>query len=136
MRILVIDGQGGNIGRQLSKMIMDNFPDQELIAIGTNSMATSNMLKSGVSKAATGENAVIVNSRNADVIIGPLGIVLADALLGVVTPKMAQAIGSSSAKKILIPMSNCETLIAGVRLQSMADLLEDAVAKLSEIINE
>lgn len=136
MRILVIDGQGGNIGRQLSKMIMDNFPDQELIAIGTNSMATSNMLKSGVSKAATGENAVIVNSRNADVIIGPLGIVLADALLGEVTPKMAQAIGSSRAKKILIPMSKCDTLIAGVRLQSMADLLEDAIAKLSEIINK
>ena len=136
MKILVIDGQGGNIGRQLSKMIMDSFPDQELIIIGTNSLATSNMLKSGANKAATGENAVIVNSRDADVIIGPLGIVLADALLGEVTPKMAEAIGSSKAKKILIPMSKCDTLIAGVRLQSMADLLEDAIAKLSVIINE
>lgn len=136
MKILVIDGQGGNIGRQLAKMITDSFPDQELITIGTNSLATSNMLKSGATKAATGENAVIVNSRDADVIIGPLGIVLADALLGEVTPRMAESIGSSSAKKILIPMSKCETLIAGVRFQSMTDLLEDAIAKLSGIINE
>ena len=90
-RILVIDGQGGNIGRQLVKLITERFPDAELLAVGTNSIATENMLKAGAKSAATGENAVLVSSRRADVIIGPIGIVIADALMGEVTPKMSAA---------------------------------------------
>ncbi|MCR5067939.1 MAG: DUF3842 family protein [Erysipelotrichaceae bacterium] len=135
MKILVIDGQGGNIGRQLVKLIMDRFPDQNIIAVGTNSLATGNMLKSGVQKAATGENAVIVNSRSADVILGPVGIVIADSLLGEVTPAMAHAVGSSNAQRILIPISKCDTLIAGVTQQTLGDLLEDAVAQLGSLID-
>ena len=135
MKILVIDGQGGNIGRQLVKLIIERYPEQNVIAVGTNSLATGNMLKTGLAKAATGENAVVVNCRDADVILGPVGIVIADSLLGEVTPAMAQAVGSSSAQRILIPISKCDTLIAGVRQQSLAELLEDAVAQLGELLD-
>ena len=93
MNILVIDGQGGNIGRQLVKMICEKLPQANLTAVGTNSIATANMLKGGAVNAATGENAVIVGCRHADIIVGPVGIVIADALLGEVTPAMAAAVG-------------------------------------------
>ncbi len=135
MKILVIDGQGGNIGRQLVKLIIERYPEQNVIAVGTNSLATGNMLKTGLAKAATGENAVVVNCRDADVILGPVGIVIADSLLGEVTPAMAQAVGSSKAQRILIPISKCDTLIAGVQQQSLAELLEDAVAQLGELLD-
>ncbi|MBQ1878322.1 MAG: DUF3842 family protein [Erysipelotrichaceae bacterium] len=135
MKILVIDGQGGNIGRQLVKLIIERYPEQDVIAVGTNSLATGNMLKTGLAKAATGENAVVVNCRDADVILGPVGIVIADSLLGEVTPAMAQAVGASSAKRILIPISQCDTLIAGVQQASLAELLEDAVTQLGQLLD-
>ena len=135
MTILVIDGQGGNIGRQLVKSIKERFPSQELIAIGTNSIATANMLKATPDKAATGENAVIVSCRRADIIVGPVGIVIADALLGEVTPAMAAAVGQSMATRILIPMAKCGTYVAGVSTVSTAVLLEDAMTKIGEILS-
>lgn len=135
MKIMVVDGQGGNIGRQLVKMIAEAFPQAELFAVGTNSIATSNMLKGGVKNAATGENSVIVGSRRADVIVGPVGIVIADALMGEVTPAMAQAVGQSDAVRVLIPMNRCETLVAGVGNNSTAELLEDALAKIKQLIS-
>ncbi|MCR5229210.1 MAG: DUF3842 family protein [Solobacterium sp.] len=135
MRILVIDGQGGRIGRQLVKLITERFPQAELLAVGTNSIATESMIKGGAVKAATGENAVIYNSRRADVIIGPIGIVIADALLGEVTPKMAAAVGSSEAKKILIPMDRCDTLVAGLRKAAVSDLLEDTMQILGSMFD-
>ena len=131
-RILVIDGQGGNIGRQLVKMISERFSDVELIAVGTNSIATENMLKAGAKSAATGENAVVVSSRRADIIIGPIGIVIADALMGEVTEKMAAAVGSAEALRILIPMNRCDTIIAGLAGSSPAAYLQDAMEKLDE----
>ena len=130
MRILVVDGQGGNIGKTLVKMLCERLDGAEITAVGTNSIATSNMIKAGAVSAATGENAVIVGARKADVIVGPVGIVIADALLGEVTPKMAQAIGSSSATRILVPMNKCETLVAGVKSASMNELISDAVEKI------
>ena len=130
MKILIIDGQGGNLGKQLVKMVTEKFPQFELRAVGTNSIATENMLKAGVTQAATGENAVIVGCRWADIIIGPIGIVIADALLGEVTPKMAAAVGSSEAKRILIPLNKCETLVAGIQNMSTSWLLEDAMSKI------
>lgn len=135
MTILVIDGQGGNIGRQLVKEISLKFPEENLLAVGTNSIATSNMLKGGASAAATGENAVIVACRKADVIIGPIGIVVADALLGEVTPAMAAAVGQSSAIRILIPMAKCDTYVAGVSSTSTSVLLEDAMGKLATLLS-
>lgn len=133
-KIMVVDGQGGNIGRQLVKMIAESLPEAELFAVGTNSIATSNMLKGGVKNAATGENAVIVGSRRADVIVGPVGIVIADALMGEVTPAMAVAVGQSDAVRVLIPMNRCETLVAGVGNSSTTELLEDALAKIKQVI--
>ena len=135
-RILVIDGQGGNIGRQLVKMISERFSDVELIAVGTNSIATENMLKAGAKSAATGENAVVVSSRRADIIIGPIGIVIADALMGEVTEKMAAAVGSAEALRILIPMNRCDTIIAGLAGSSPAAYLQDAMEKLEEAMKD
>ena len=132
-RILVIDGQGGNIGRQLVKLITERFPDAELLAVGTKSIATENMLKAGAKSAATGENAVLVSSRRADVIIGPIGIVIADALMGEVTPKMSAAVGAADAVRILIPMNRCDTLIAGAN-DSLGNYLSDAMEKLKEVL--
>ena len=133
-KILVIDGQGGNIGRQLVKMILDRFSEVSLSAVGTNSSATENMLKGGVKAAATGENAVVVACRRADIIIGPIGIVIADALMGEVTPKMAEAVGASDAVRILIPMNRCDTFIAGVAESSVTVYLADAMDKLAELL--
>lgn len=134
MKIIVIDGQGGNIGKQIVKSIRDSFPDVYIRAIGTNSVATSNMLKAGANEAATGENAVIVGSRSADLIVGPIGIIVPDALLGEVTPEMAMAVGKSDAEKILIPLNRCDVLVAGIDNKSTGELLEDAIKKIHAII--
>lgn len=136
MKVLVIDGQGGNIGKQLVKMICERFSDVDVIAVGTNSIATANMIKAGAESAATGENAAVVAARRADVIVGPLGIVIADALLGEVTPRMAAAVGASDAARVLIPMNKCDTVVAGVKNCSTAELIEDAVRRIAEIILE
>lgn len=136
MTILIIDGQGGNIGRQLVKAIRESFPEQEIIAIGTNAIATANMLKSSPDKAATGENAVIVACRQADVIVGPVGIVIADALLGEVTPQMAVAVGQSRAVRILIPISRCNTHVAGVTAASTSALIEDALKQVGDALGK
>lgn len=135
MKILVIDGQGGSLGARLVKLISERFPGHELIAVGTNSAATSNMLKSGASSAATGENAVIVASRRADIIVGPIGIVIADALMGEVTPKMAVSVGQSDAIRVLIPMNRCETIIAG-QSGSTTALVESAMDAIAEIVGK
>ena len=133
MKVLVIDGQGGNLGRQLVKRISEAIPEAEIPAVGTNSIATGNMLKAGDCLAATGENAVIVGARSADVITGPIGIVIADALLGEVTPAMASAVGSSKASRVLIPVNRCDTYVAGISSLSAALLIEDAVKKIKEL---
>lgn len=134
MNILVIDGQGGNIGRQLVKMITEQIPQATLRVVGTNSIATANMLKAGAVQAATGENAVIVGCRKADIIVGPIGIVIADALLGEVTPAMAAAVGQSDAVRVLIPMNRCDTVVAGVAEGPTGALLEDALEKIKAAV--
>jgi len=136
MRVLIIDGQGGRIGRQLIEVITKKHSDLHITAIGTNSIATSAMLKGGAHDAATGENAVIVACRKADVIIGPLGIVIADSLLGEVSPAMALAVSQADSVRILIPMNRCENLIAGIDSQPLSSLIEDAVCKLERIMSE
>ena len=135
MNILIIDGQGGQLGAQLVKSISSNFSDVKLTAIGTNAVATSAMLKAGVKNAATGENPVIVACRKADVIIGPVGIVITDSLMGEITDKMAVAIARADAVRILIPVNKCENLIAGVPNLNTGALIEDAISKLHSIIN-
>ena len=133
MNIVVIDGQGGQLGAQLVKEILANFEGVSLTAIGTNAVATSAMLKAGAKNAATGENPVIVACRKADVIMGPVGIVVADSMLGEVTGKMAVSVGSSDAIRILIPINRCETIVAGVSAVNMSLLVADAMEKLADI---
>ena len=134
MNILVIDGQGGMIGRQLITEIRRTMSDVEITAVGTNTLATASMLKAGADSGATGENAVIVCTRSADVIIGPIGIVIADSLLGEVTPRMAVAVGQSAAKRILIPVNHCANFIAGVADMSVGRLVDSVVAELEKTI--
>ena len=133
MKILVIDGQGGQLGAQIISRINKTELNADIIAVGTNTIATTSMLKAGAHHAATGENAVIVNCRHSDVIIGPIGIVIADALYGEITPKMALAIAQSQAVRILLPMNRCDNLIAGIQDISTKVIIEDAIAKLLNI---
>lgn len=134
MNILVIDAQGGGIGRQVVTAIKKNFPEQAVTAVGTNSAATSAMLKAGADEAATGENAVAVCCRKADVIIGPIGIVIADSLLGEITPAMSAAIGQSRAKRILIPVNHCDNYIVGISDLSMARLIDCVVEEVGKMV--
>ena len=135
MKILIIDGQGGNLGRQLAKTINEKLENVQIIVVGTNSIATANMLKAGNVVGATGENAVIVNARKADVIIGPIGIVIADSLYGEVTKEMAYAVGSSNAKRILIPMNRCDNIVVGVSNQNVGQLIEETVERLDGLLD-
>ncbi|MGN0332877.1 MAG: DUF3842 family protein [Lachnospiraceae bacterium] len=132
MNILVIDAQGGGIGKQIVSAVKKNCPDILITAVGTNSVATANMLKAGADHAATGENAVIVGSRKADVIIGPIGIVIADSMFGEVTPSMAAAIGQSNAKRLLIPINQCDNIVLGVTSVSINDIITSILAFLKE----
>lgn len=131
MNILVIDAQGGKIGRQIVSAIKKAFPNENLTAVGTNVLATSAMLKAGADQGATGENAVIVGCRTADVIVGPIGIVIADAMLGEVTPAMATAVGKSCARRILIPINHCNNFVVGVATQSLAKQVQEVVVQIN-----
>ncbi len=133
MRILVIDAQGGGIGKQLISAIKQELPEARITAVGTNSNAAAAMLKSGADEAATGENSVVVCSRNTDVIVGPIGIVIADALLGEITPKMALAVAQSKAVRILIPFNHCDNFIAGVSDLNTKALISDAIQKIKSL---
>ena len=137
VHILVIDAQGGGLGRQLIAAVKQAVPDAVVTAVGTNSAATSAMLKAGADRAATGENAVVVACRRADVILGPVGIVIADSLLGEITPAMALAVGQSAAARILIPSSHhCNNMIAGVADLSMGALVRQAVQMLRDLLEQ
>ena len=129
-RILVIDGQGGGIGKALVTAMKKNMPDAYIIAVGTNTAATAGMLKAGANIAATGENAVKVNCRKCDYIIGPVGIAIADSLNGEITPAMALAIAQADAKRILIPFSQCDNEIVGVSDITAGRFVELAVEKI------
>lgn len=132
-KVLVIDGQGGGLGRQLVSALAAACPEAELTAVGTNSLAANAMLKAGASRAATGENAVVVNCRRADVIVGPIGIVIADALLGEITPAMAAAVCQSGAKRVLVPINHCENYVVGVPDQPVSQLVTAAARKVKEL---
>ena len=130
MEILVIDGQGGGMGRGIVDEVRRCFPQARIRAVGTNSIATGNMRKAGADISATGENAVVVGARNADYILGPIGIVIADALYGEITPAMALAIGQSPAQKLLLPVNHCRNKIVGVADLSMKALINDFITQL------
>ena len=122
-KIVVIDGQGGRMGKTVIEQLLKRFPNLSIYGIGTNSIATSALLKAGAAYGATGENPVIVNSSDADIIIGTIGIVIANSLLGEITASMAAAIGTSRAYKILIPVNRCNHFIAGCQESSLSDYI-------------
>ena len=134
MNILIIDGQGGQLGAQLIKSITSNFTDITITAVGTNATATAAMVKAGAKQAATGENPAIVACRKADIIIGPIGIVIADSLYGEITPKMAVAIGQADATRILIPMNKCENIVEGVPDLTLSSLIDSVVKRLQKML--
>ena len=134
--VLIIDGQGGLLGKQMVEAVKKFLPEAEITAVGTNISATTAMLKAGATNAATGENAVIVGARNAEIIVGPVGIAIADSLLGEITPAMAAAIGQSRAQKILIPVNRCNNIIIGAEDKSTSQLIALAIDKIRRLGEE
>lgn len=136
MKIMIMDGQGGGVGRSLVEELHSRYPKAELIAVGTNATATSNMMKGGTAIGATGENAVIYNSTRVDAILGPIGIIMANAMLGEITPKMAEAVASSDVPILLIPMSRCNAQVMGVEGRKLSDNIREAVEQIAEIFGQ
>lgn len=127
MTIVVIDGQGGGIGRALVSAILPVLPEgAQLLCVGTNAMATAAMLKAGAQRGSTGENAVRWAAKNADVIVAPIALVLKDSMMGEITGDMAACVGESRALRILVPTERCGTHVAGVCGMSMQALIADA----------
>ena len=136
MRIAIIDGQGGGMGRALVTELKNRLPEgHSMVALGTNAMATAAMLKAGAHEGATGENAIVYNCKKADIIAGPIGIVLANSMLGELTPAMAQAVGESPAVKVLIPVEKCQTHVVGVAPQPMQQSVEQAAGYICALAN-
>ena len=133
--VVVIDGQGGRLGRMVVEQIRAASLPCHILAVGTNSIATASMLKAGADAGATGENPVVVACRDADVLIGPVGILSADALLGEVTPAMAAAVGRCGAEKLLLPVNMCRTRVVGVRPSTFSELVAAAVEELKALVS-
>ena len=135
MKLMVMDGQGGGIGATVIKGLRHSIgADLEILALGTNSIATSRMMKAGANRGGTGENAIICTSQVVDLIIGPLGILVANAMMGEVTPKMASAVSSSKAKKVLIPLTQEKIKIVGVSDEPLPHLVNQIIKTVREII--
>ena len=137
MMIAVIDGMGGGLGVQLVTQLAAQIKDQaEIIALGTNALATSNMVKAGAARGATGENAIRVMLAKADIVAGPIGIVMPNALMGEITPGIAEVVASSDARKILVPVNQNHFDIVGLESRPLVTLIKEAVAKIQTIIKE
>lgn len=134
--VMIIDGQGGGIGKQLTQTIRERFPEIYIRAVGTNVMATQAMIKAGADEAATGENAVIVGCKKADLIVGPIGIAIADSLMGEITPAMAVAVGQSNASRILLPMNQCDNQVVGVENASLSYLIRCCLDLIQKWISD
>lgn len=136
MKVVIIDGQGGRLGSLLAEAIRKENLPVELLAVGTNAIATAAMLKAGASQGATGENPVLVACRDADVILGSIGILSADSLLGEITPQMAVAVGQSRAVRLLLPLNRCNNRVVGVKDATMSELVREAVEQLKTLLQQ
>lgn len=136
MRIAVIDGMGGGLAAQVVRsQLTGKLPEQvELIGLGTNALATAAMLKAGVKRGATGENAICISAAAADLIVGPIGIIIPNAMMGEITPRIAEAVGSAAAKKVLLPVSQNHFEIVGVEPKSLASLVKEAVSRILTLV--
>lgn len=132
MRLLVIDGMGGGIGRAIISYLKERGFRGEIIAVGTNSTATNAMLRAGADAAATGTNAVVYNCAHTDLIVGPLGIAFANAMHGEISPEVAHAVGGSEARKILLPVSRCNAVVVGTREAPLSQLLGEMMELISD----
>jgi len=136
MRVVVIDGQSGRIGQLFVEKVIKAKLSCQMIAVGSNAIATSAMLKAGAAMGATGENPVIVACRTADIIVGPIGILAADSMLGEITPAMAAAVGQSQANKLLLPVNLCNNIVVGTQSLSLSAILDDGVETLRQLLNQ
>lgn len=134
MKITIVDGQGGKIGKSVIEQLVKQHPELELYDIGTNSIATSTMMKAGATYGATGENPCIVNAADSDIIIGPIGIVFANALLGEITPAIATAIGASKAFKMLIPTNRCNHMVVGCADTGLSEYIRQVCEKIDSML--
>lgn len=136
MVIMVLDGQGGGVGKAVIEKLKPVLPEEHmLVAVGTNSIASANMMKAGAVNIATGENAVKYNAQRADIIIGSIGIISANAMFGELSPEMANYISESEAMKILIPLKRCGLYVVGVNTDSMPKMIDEAVDVAMDCIN-
>lgn len=135
MKVVVIDGQSGRMGQLLIERARAASLPCEILAVGTNSLATAAMLKAGASAGATGENAVLVACRTADIIAGPIGILSADSLMGEISPAMAMAVGQSNAKKVLLPVNQCSNIVVGTQKLTLSKLMDEAVELLRSLLD-
>ncbi|MDS1029996.1 DUF3842 family protein [Bacillota bacterium LX-D] len=135
MKIAVVDGQGGGIGKIITEKIRQEFGDLiEIIALGTNALATSQMLRAGANDGASGENAIVLNVHKVEIIIGSVAILAANSMLGELTPNIAKAIGESSAHKLLLPINRCNIDIVGVVAEPLPHQIEQLIEKLKKIV--
>ncbi len=136
MRIAVVDGQGGGIGRAIVEKLKNELPSVQVLALGTNSAATGNMLKAGADEGATGENAIVHNVKDMDVIVGVIAIITANSMLGELTPAMACAVGSSKAYKVLLPINRCHIHVVSVGSETLSVHIDNAVKAIRQYIDE
>ena len=133
-QVLVIDGQSGRMGQLFVERVRAAGLPCRLLAVGTNAIASSALLKAGADAAATGQNAVLVNCRRAEIIVGPIGILAADSLMGEITPAMALAVGRSEAKKLLLPVNHCNNIVVGIQNLTLSQLMDEAVEALRGLL--
>ena len=134
MKVVVIDGQSGRMGQLFIERAKSASLPCQIMAVGTKAIATSAMLKAGADNGATGENPVLVACRTADIIVGPIGILAADSLMGEISPAMAVAVGQSPARKLLLPVNQCNNIVAGVPNLSLGKLMDEAVELLKSML--
>ncbi|HZL07394.1 MAG TPA: DUF3842 family protein, partial [Coriobacteriia bacterium] len=137
LRVMVVDGMGGRIGQEIVNRLRVAFgADVELLAVGTNSAATAAMMKAGANRGATGENAVRITVREADVVIGPLSLLIPDSMMGEVTPLMAESLALCSARKVMLPLTNPRIDLVGITKTPLPHLMEEAVTLVASMIRK